>query len=153
MRISAAASVTSTCSGSGLATRQTRSAKSSTGQSKASACTSWGSAMVTAPVSTGSVSTLIAPSSADGSCSGRVTRSKNFDSGRNASLTVRSAAYGCSSSCRTGLATRVAKVPEGSSRTGIRLMVASAAPVSMLVEPGPTEAVHAHVWSRSFCRA
>ena len=50
-------------------------------------------------------------------------------------------------------ATRVAKVPEGSSSTGSRLIVASAAPVSMLVEPGPTEAVHAQVWSRSFCRA
>ena len=32
-------------------------------------------------------------------------------------------------------------------------MVARAAPVSMLVEPGPTEAVQAHVWSRSFWRA
>ena len=42
---------------------------------------------MTAPVSAGSVSTRIAPSSAAGSCSGRQTRSKNRDSGRNASLT------------------------------------------------------------------
>ena len=99
------------------------------------------------------MSTRIAPSSADGSCSGRLTRSKNCDSGRKASLTVTSPAYGSSSSWSTGALTRVAKVPDGSSSTGIRLIVASAAPVSMFVEPGPTDAVHAHVWSRSFCRA
>ena len=46
--------------------------------------------------------------------------------------------------------TRVANVPEGSSSTGSRLIVASAAPVSMFVEPGPTDAVQAQVWSRSF---
>ena len=134
-------------------TRHVRGANSSAGQSKASACTSCGSASVTAPVSAGSVSTRIALSSADGSCSGRFTRSKYFDSGRNASLTVMSPAYGCSSSWSTGPDTRVAKVPDGSSSTGIRLMVASAAPVSMLVEPGPTEAVQAQVWRRSFWRA
>ena len=146
-------SAMSTASGRGRPTRQTRSAKSSTGQSNASACTSCGSATVTAPVSTGSVSTRMAPSSAEGSCSGRLTRSKKRDSGRKASLTVRSAAYGASSSCSTGPATRVANVPEGSSSTGSRLTVASAAPVSMLVEPGPTDAVQAHVCRRSFCRA
>ena len=48
-----------------------------------------------------------------------------------------SAAHGTSSSWSTGGATRVAKVPEGSSNTGILLIVASAAPVSMFVEPGP----------------
>jgi hypothetical protein len=32
---------------------------------------------------------------------------------------------------------------DGSSSTGMRLVVASAAPVSMFVEPGPIEAVHA----------
>ena len=47
----------------------------------------------------------------------------------------------------------MAKVPDGSSSTGSRLIVASAAPVSMLDEPGPTEAVHTQVCSRSFCRA
>ena len=108
---------------------------------------------MTAPVSAGSVSTRIAASSADGSCSARVTRSKNRDSGRNASLTVTSPAYAVSSSCSTGAERRVANVPDGSSRTGSRLIVASAAPVSMFVEPGPTEAVHAQVCSRSFCRA
>jgi hypothetical protein len=94
------------------------------------------------------VSARIAPSSADGSCSGRHTRSKNTDSGRNASLTDTSPESGRSSSCSTGLATRVANTSLGSSSTGMRLVVASAAPVSMLVEPGPIDAVHAMTCSR-----
>ena len=65
---------------------QTRFANSSSGQSNASACTSCGSAIVTAPVSAWSVSTRIAASSACGSISGRHTRSKNRRSGRKASL-------------------------------------------------------------------
>ena len=65
----------------------TRLANNSSGQSWASACTSCGNANVTAPVSAGSVSTRIAPSNAAGNCSGRHTRSKNRDNGRNASLT------------------------------------------------------------------
>ncbi len=60
---------------------------------------------------------------------------------------------GSSSSCSTGLATRVAKMSLGSSSTGIRLIVARAAPVSMLVEPGPIEAVHASAWRRLRIRA
>jgi hypothetical protein len=64
-----------------------------------------------------------------------------------------SPASGLSSSWRTGADTRVAKVPDGSRRTGIRLTVARAAPVSMFVEPGPTDAVQAQVWRRSFWRA
>ncbi len=77
-------------SGSGRGTYQVRSVKSSSGQSWASACTSCGSASVTAPVSAGSVSTRIAASSADGSCSGRLIRSQNRDTGLNASLTLTS---------------------------------------------------------------
>ncbi len=150
--ICAAAAITSG-SGTGRPIRQTRSANSSTGQSNASACTSSGRASVTAPVSAGSVSTRIAPSSAAGNCSGRHTRSKNLLNGRNASLTETSYPNGCSSSCRTGEATRVAKMSLASSSTGSRLMVASAAPVSMFDEPGPTDAVTANVSSRSFCRA
>ena len=149
---SAAAAIRAASAG-GRATCQVRAANSSTGQSWASACTSCGSARVTAPVSAGSVSTRIAPSRADGSCSGRLTRSKYRDSGRKASLTVTSPAYGASSSWSTGAERRVANVPDGSSSTGSRLIVASAAPVSMFVEPGPTEAVHTQVCSRSFWRA
>ena len=43
----------------------------------------------------------------------------------------------------TGLAARVAKMSLASSSTGIRFVVANAAPVSMLVEPGPIDAVQA----------
>ena len=98
---------------------------------------------MTAPVSAGSVSTRMAASSEEASCSGRLMRSQNRDTGLNVSLTETSSERGSSSSCSTGLATRVAKTSPGSSSTGRRLMVASAAPVTMFVEPGPTDAVHA----------
>ncbi len=42
---------------------------------------------------------------------------------------------------------------EASSSTGIRLVVANAAPVSMFVEPGPIEAVQAKACSRLRIRA
>jgi hypothetical protein len=41
----------------------------------------------------------------------------------------------------------------GSSSTGSRLIVASAAPVTMLVDPGPTDAVQASVDMRLRIRA
>ena len=132
---------------------QTRFANSSSGKSNASACTSCGSAIVTAPVSAWSVSTRIPPSRACASISGRHTRSKNRLSGRNASLAWMSYPVGCSSSCSTGLPTLVAKMSLGSSSTGWRFVVATAAPVSMFVEPGPTDAVQAMVWSRLSVRA
>jgi hypothetical protein len=68
-------------------------------------------------------------------------------------LTDTSYERGSSSSCSTGLATRVAKTSPGSSSTGIRLIVASAAPVTMLVAPGPIEVVQANARSRSCARA
>jgi 3D-(3,5/4)-trihydroxycyclohexane-1,2-dione acylhydrolase (decyclizing) len=125
----------------------------STGQSNASACTSCGRQRVTAPVSAGSVRTRIAPSRAAGSCSGRQTRSNHRDTGRKASLTLTSPLSGRSSSCSSGPAARVAKLSAGISSTGSRLTVASAAPVTMLVAPGPMLVVTAHVCSRSFARA
>jgi hypothetical protein len=109
--------------------------------------------MVTAPVSAGSVSTRMAPSSAKGSCSGRQTRSKKRETGRNASLTDTSCAPGCSSSWSTGGATLVANTSPGSSSTGSRLMVASAAPVTMFVAPGPIEEVQAKAESLPRARA
>ena len=45
---------------------------------------------------------------------------------------------------------RVANTSPGSSSTGSRLIVASAAPVTMFVAPGPIELVHASVDSRFF---
>jgi hypothetical protein len=47
----------------------------------------------------------------------------------------------------------VAKRSPGSSSTGRRLIVASAAPVTMFVAPGPIEEVQAIVESRSCMRA
>ena len=41
----------------------------------------------------------------------------------------------------------------GSSSTGWRFVVATAAPVSMFVEPGPMDAVQAIAWSRLSVRA
>ncbi len=76
-------------------------------------------------------------------------RSKYFDTERKASLTVTSPPRVSSSCCRTGSAARVANMSEGSSRTGRRLVVASAAPVIMFVEPGPVDAVQAKAASRS----
>ncbi len=136
--INSAAALIIADSGSGRATCQTRFSNSSTGQSYASACTSCGKHRVTAPVSAGSTSTRIAASSAEGNCSGRQIRSKYFDTGRNASLTVTSPEFGSSSSCSSGEALRSANVSAGSSSTGSRLIVARAAPVSRLVAPGPT---------------
>ena len=108
---------------------------------------------MTAPVSTGSVSTRAAAISADGSCSGRLRRSKKRDTGRKQSLTETSSERGSSSSCSTGDATRVANRSPGSRRTGMRLMVASAAPVTMFVAPGPIDDVHAIADSRLRWRA
>src|SRR5215218_5424907 len=137
LMISAAAS-RKDLSGSGGGTCQTRFFNKSVGQSYASACTSCGKHSVTAPVSAGSVNTHIAESKADGSCSGRQMRSKYLDTGRKASFTVTSPESGSSSSCNSGEALRSAKVSAGNSSTGSRLMVAKAAPVNMLVAPGPT---------------
>ena len=55
---------------------QIRGSKKVAGKSNASVWTSWGRAMVTAPVSAGSVRTRIASGSAVSSCSGRMIRSK-----------------------------------------------------------------------------
>ena len=55
---------------------------------------------------------------------------------------------GDSSCCSTGATLRRAKMSPGSSSTGSRLMVASAAPVIMLVAPGPIEEVQMNAFSR-----
>ena len=108
---------------------------------------------MTAPVSAGSVSTRIASSAAVTSCSGRSIRSKKRETGLKQSLTDSVASCGASSCCSTGCGARVAKVSLGSSSTGSRLMVASAAPVTMFVAPGPTDVVHAKAPSRLRWRA
>jgi hypothetical protein len=75
-------------------------------------------------------------------------RSQYLETGRKQSLTDTSCDPGDSSCCSTGAGPRAAKMSPGSSRTGSRLMVASAAPVSMLVAPGPIELVQASVRRR-----
>jgi hypothetical protein len=99
------------------------------------------------------VSTRIASSAAGTSCSGRSIRSKKRDTGRKASFTDTVASCGTSSCCSTGCGRRDAKVSLGSSSTGRRFTVASAAPVTMFVAPGPIDVVHAQVESRLRWRA
>jgi hypothetical protein len=84
---------------------------------------------------------------------GRLMRSKKRDTGRKASLTETSSERGSSSSCSTGLADARGEDVAGSSSTGRRLIVASAAPVTMFVAPGPIDDVHASVDSRLRMRA
>ena len=72
-------------------------------------CTSCGSAITTAPVSAGSVSTRIASGSAVSSCSGRVMRSKKRATGRKQSLTLDVAR-------RSGARAAAAPGPGGASR-------------------------------------
>ena len=69
------------------------------------------------------------------------------------SFTEMSPRDGASSCCRTGSEGRVANTSPGSSSTGSLLIVASAAPVIMLVAPGPIDVVHTRAPSRFFIRA
>ena len=141
--ISAAARASAPGAGGRRQIVHTRCSRNSAGHSNASVCTSWGSASVTAPVSAGSVSTRIASSSAGD----QLLRPRDpVEVARDrleASLTDMSASCGASICCSTGCGARVANVSPGSSSTGSRLTVASAAPVTMFVAPGPTEDVHA----------
>src|SRR5260370_41890903 len=56
--------------------------------------------------------------------------------------------YSDSSCCKTGATLRRAKMSPGSRSTGRRLIVAVAAPVTMLVAPGPIDEVQANVCRR-----
>ena len=69
------------------------------------------------------------------------------------SLTEMSWVCSDSSCCSTGATLRRAKMSPGSSSTGMRLMVAMAAPVTMFVAPGPIEDVQAKVDRRFFILA
>jgi hypothetical protein len=98
-------------------------------------------------------STRIACSAAGTICSGRQIRSKYFETGRKQSFTDASPAHGSSSCCSTGSGRRDANTSPGRSSTGRRFTVASAAPVTMFVAPGPIDVVHARVPNRFFMRA
>ena len=64
------------------------------------------------------------------------------------SFTLMSWVAADSSCCSTGATFLREKISPGSSSTGMRLMVAVAAPVIMLVAPGPIEEVQANVLRR-----
>ena len=68
-------------------------------------------------------------------------------------MTETSPAQGTSSCWSTGSGVWLAKTSPGRSSTGRRLMVASAAPVTMFVAPGPIELVHTSVPRRLRIRA
>jgi hypothetical protein len=87
------------------------------------------------------------------SCSGRLIRSKKRDTGRKTSFTLTSRAPGSSSCWSTGSGTRVANWSDGNSSTGMRFVVARAAPVTMLVAPGPMDVVTDSTWRRFLARA
>ncbi len=104
-------------------------------------------------MSAGSVSTRIAAGNAVNSASGRLIRSKNRDTGRSASFTDVSASTGCCNCCNTGPCRRVAYVSPGNNKTGSRLTVANAAPVTRFIAPGPIDAVTANVACRRIALA
>ena len=86
-------------------------------------------------------------------CSGRVMRSQYFETACSVSFTVTSPRDGTSSCCSTGSEARDANTSPGRSSTGSRFTVASAAPVTRFVAPGPMDVVQAKVDRRSFIRA
>ncbi len=89
-RKAAIARSSSAVSGAARRMRSVAGARNSSGQSKASACTSCGSARHTGPHSAGSSMVRIAFGSAVRICSGRTMRSKKRVTGRKASLTLTS---------------------------------------------------------------
>src|SRR5919201_1105239 len=153
LRMTSAAAASRLSSGTMRGIRQIRGSTNSAGNSHAWACTSWGSATVTAPVSAGLVSTRIAATAAGTSCSGRSIRSQYRDTGWKQSFTETSPRPGTSSCCRTGSGIRDANTSPGNNSTGRRLIVAPAAAVSMFVAPGPIDVVHANVASLFRMRA
>ena len=143
----------SPASGAGRRMCSTCGARKSSGQSKACACTSCGSARQTGPHSAGSVIVRIACGSAARICSGRTMRSKNRVTGRRLSLALMSPQWKSSTCCSTGSGARDAKVSPGNSSTGRRFTWASAAAVTRLVAPGPMLVVTAMTRRRKFAFA
>ena len=127
---------------------QIRGSRNAAGKSNTSAWASWGSARTTAPVSAGDVRTRIASIAPVMSCSGREIRSQYRETGLKQSLTETSSVSARSSCWRTGATRRETKMSPGRRRTGTRLTVATAAPVTMFVAPGPIELVQASARSR-----
>src|SRR3954453_17318628 len=87
------------------------------------------------------------------SCSGRWMRSQKRETGLKQSFTEISGVRDDSNCCNTGATFRRAKVSPGSNNTGRRFMVAMAAPVIILVAPGPIELVQTRVLIRKLVLA
>src|SRR5690606_6422958 len=140
-------------SGMFLPMNHTRFWNISSGKSKASACTSWGMQRVTVPVSAWEVSTRITSGKAVINCSGLLIRSQYLDTGLKQSFTDTSCDRLDSSCCNTGATCLVANISPGIKSTGILLIVAAAAAVSILVAPGPMDEVQTKVCNLFFTLA
>src|SRR5690606_41496232 len=105
------------------------------------------------PVCAGEINTLMTSGRAVINCSGRLIRSQYRETGLKQSLTEISWVASDSSCCKTGAGKRVAKISPGINRTGILLMVAKAAPVTILVAPGPMDVVQTKASNRFFTLA
>ena len=74
-------------------------------------------------------------------CSGLVILSKYLVTGLKASLAVMPGLLKCSTCCKTGSGKRLEKVSPGKKSIGTRLLIATAAAVTIFVDPGPTDEV------------
>ena len=106
-----------------------------------------------APVSAGSVRTLIALISAVMIISGLVMRSQYLHTGLNASLVVVARLLLCSNCCNTGSGCLEANVSAGNTRSGMLLTVAVAHAVTIFAAPGPTDEAHGMIFLRLLCFA
>src|SRR6056300_790192 len=97
--------------------------------------------MQAGPQTAGSSITCIACCKLDIICSGLVILSKYLVTGLKASLAVIPGLLKFSTCCSTGSGIRFANVSPGKNKIGILLLIATAAAVIKLVEPGPTDAV------------
>ena len=102
--------------------------------------------MKAGPRLAGSSRTARAAGRAWATWAGCVSRSQKAVTARKASLTVVDGAPGCSTCWSTGSGMRELKVSPASSSRGSRLAEATAAAVTMLVAPGPTEEVATITW-------
>ena len=151
--MTSATSSSSSSTATGLVILCTLFLKKYSGKSKDSPSTSWQSAMQHAPVSAGSVRTLIALIRAVITISGLVILSQYLQTGLNASFVLIARLLLCSSCWRTGSGWRDAKVSAGNTRSGMLFTVAVAHAVTMFAAPGPMEEAHAMIFLRLLCFA
>ena len=97
--------------------------------------------MVAGPQSAGSSISWIACGRDARICSGLVILSKYFDTDLKESFAVSMGELKFSTCCKTGSGKRLANVSPGKSNIGRRLLIATAAAVTIFVAPGPTDEV------------